>query len=86
MLGALLESELKQPVIVANRSGGSAWSATRRSPRRDRRLHHRHDHGRDRHDASRRAHPLKPTDYTPIGLVNADPQASPCAPIRLIDR
>src|ERR1044071_9205984 len=79
ILGALLESELKQPVIVANRAGGSGVVGQQAiaSAQADgytigmitveiAMMHHvgltpmhRHDHGRDRHDASRWAHPAQ---------------------------
>ena len=75
IIATLLEKELKQPFNVVNRTGGSGvvgHDAIAKAHAR--RLHHRPDHGRDHDDASASAsRTLKHTDYTPIGLVNADP-------------
>jgi tripartite-type tricarboxylate transporter receptor subunit TctC len=74
ILGALLESELKQPVIVANRAGGSGVVGHQAiaSAQAD-----GYTIGMITVEIAMMHHvgltPLKPTDYTPIGLVNADP-------------
>ena len=52
IIAALLEKDLGQPFNVVNRTGGSGvvgHSAI--ATARARRLHARHDHGRNRHDA-----------------------------------
>ena len=52
IIATLMEKELEQPINVVNRTGGSGVVGHQASsPARARRLHHRHDHGRDRHDA-----------------------------------
>jgi tripartite-type tricarboxylate transporter receptor subunit TctC len=74
IIGSLLEKELGQPVTVVNRTGGSGVGrppGDRLQPAR--RLHDRHDHRRDRDDALGRPHDAERRDFTPIGVVNADP-------------
>ena len=74
ILGALLESELKQPVTVMNRPGGSGvvghQAIASAAP-------DGYTIGMITVEIAMMHHvgltPLKPTDYTPIGLVNADP-------------
>src|ERR1041385_6301638 len=72
ILGALLESELKQPVIVANRAGGSGVVGHQAiaSAQAD-----GYTIGMITVEIAMMHHvgltPLKPTDYTPIGLLNA---------------
>ena len=52
IIGSLLEKELKQPVNVVNRTGGSGVVGHQAiASAAARRLHDRHGHGRDRHDA-----------------------------------
>src|SRR5262249_10810719 len=74
VIGGLLEGELKQPVTVVNRSGGSgvighqAIAAAQPDG---------YTIGMITVEIAMMHHigltPLKPTDYAPIGLVNADP-------------
>src|ERR1043166_8973079 len=74
ILGALLESELKQPVIVANRAGGSGVVGHQAiaSAQAD-----GYTIGMITVEITMMHHvgltPLKYSDYTAIGLVNADP-------------
>jgi tripartite-type tricarboxylate transporter receptor subunit TctC len=74
ILGALLESELKQPVIVVNRTGGSGVVGHQAiaSAQPD-----GYTIGVITVEIAMMHHvgltALNPTDYTPIGLVNADP-------------
>ena len=75
IIGSLLEKELGQPVNVVNRTGGSGvvgHSAI--ASRAARRLHDRHHHGRDRHDA------LAGADRPHGHVVHADRRSS--TPIR----
>jgi tripartite-type tricarboxylate transporter receptor subunit TctC len=74
IIGALLESELKQPVTVVNRTGGSGvvgHDAIARAPADGYTI------GMITVEIAMMRHvgltPLRHTDYTPIGLVNADP-------------
>src|SRR5262245_49626549 len=74
VIGSLLENELKQPVIVVNRTGGSGVVGHQAiaSAQPD-----GYTIGMITVEIAMMHHvgltPLKPTDYTPIGLVNADP-------------
>src|SRR5678816_2702372 len=74
IIGALMEKELKQPFNVVNRTGGSGvigHDATARAPADGYTL------GLITVEITMMHHvgltTLKHTDYTPIGLVNADP-------------
>src|SRR3954454_10871803 len=74
IIGALMEKELKQPVSVVNRTGGSGVvghdAIAKATP-------DGYTIGLITVEIAMMHHvgltPLKPTDYTPIGLVNADP-------------
>ena len=74
IIGSLLESELRQPVIVVNRTGGSGvvGHAAIASAQPD-----GYTIGMITVEIAMMHHvgltPLKHTDYTPIGLVNFDP-------------
>jgi tripartite-type tricarboxylate transporter receptor subunit TctC len=74
IIGSLLESELKQPVIVVNRTGGSGVVGHQAiaSAKPD-----GHTIGMITVEIAMMHHvgltTLRHTDYTPIGLVNADP-------------
>ncbi len=74
IIGSLLEKELKQPVNVVNRTGGSGvvgHDAIAKAPADG------STQGMITVEITKMHHvgltPLKHTDYTPIGLVNADP-------------
>src|SRR4030081_3429094 len=74
IIGALMERELKQPFNVVNRTGGSGGGgpdASARAPPDGYTL------GLITVEITMMHHvgltPLKHTDYTPIGLMNADP-------------
>ncbi len=74
IIGALLEKELKQPFNVVNRTGGSGvvgHDAIARAPADGYTLGLITVEIAMMHHVGLTA--LKPTDYTPIGLMNADP-------------
>jgi hypothetical protein len=83
IIGTLLEKELKQPINVVNRTGGSGvvgHSAIAQSPADGYtiglitvEIGMMHWQGLTE---------LKGSSYTPLGLVNADPPACRCAPTR----
>jgi membrane protease YdiL (CAAX protease family) len=60
MIASLMEKDLGQPVNVVNRTAARAWWATRPSPAAPRRLHDRHDHGGNHHDAPPEADRAEP--------------------------
>ena len=71
-----LEKEVKQPINVVNRIGGSGVVGHPRSRVRGaRRLHHRHHHCRDRDDEARRPDQAGSGRLHPAGMVNYDPNA-----------
>src|SRR6185436_20752575 len=76
IIGSLLESELKQPVIVVNRTGGSGaigHEAIASAPPDGYTIGMITVEIAMMHHVGLTA--LRHTDYTPIGLVNADPAA-----------
>jgi hypothetical protein len=77
-----MEKDLKQPINVVNRTGGSGvvgHDAIAKAPADGYTI------GLITVEIAMMHHQgltaLTPTDYTPIGLVNADPRGSWCAPI-----